>query len=342
MSTNEIVAKAKELDKLGQTTAVIELLESYTKENPRDITAFALYQKNKAFNIISDVAPEIFDSMDDLLNMYRKVSEDKVLHISEVLFTYHTAHAYLSEHTTEKKNDLLSGYLTAQIRSLNAQFCDYEVTKNQLERFYDTLCCYGYEKSFYLNIVEYGVDWKNPDSAENVLKFVVEKVVPMLARPVSEEEIYNKYVEGKAGDIIPFKEKPALSGDRLVIINIKTQQAKDFWQGYFDLLKKVRQDEYNTIKEIMSNESHERHLIHTVGNRNTSIASNLVHSQAITIEDFMRIREASRFETLEIAESSYKRRLDDAIKCASTVKINPIEQIKSTVSGLINKIFKKK
>ena len=320
MNTNETVLKARALNDQHDCDSVVELLEKYVKENKDDKEALGLYQKNYVLKTLLDFGVNLEQLYDnDTKNRYQGIPENIVLQMSELIFLKEIADVYISERTDEEKSKSIYAFLKIGITSLGDRLEDYNILKDQLDKFSKIMVDYGYATEFY-----------------NILRYIVEKV-KLLTTVTSEQAIYDSYIKGITSEVFPFSEMPPLSGDRVVIVNIKSQEAKDFWQGYFAYAKKVREEEYETYKKIVADESHELHGVYLADKYIDDRRMQLLQNGSISSMDVANFLVATNYMEISVTESSYKGRIANAEKSYNTVKVNPIEQIKTLINKLLGK-----
>lgn len=335
MSKNDVVLKAKQLDETFNCDGVVELLNEYVKENANDLEAFALYQKNFATKIICDMGISIDEIMSvDETVIFKNVPENKVLDLAKLLFTEEIATVYLIDKSADEKELLIRGYIRRGISSLGERLNDYNVFKNLLDEFYNITSYYGFEKRFYTHLAHI-VEWKSKVD-ENILRFITNAAKTKI-EVTTDEEIYDEYVKGVSSNVFPYDDKPLLSGDRVVIVNIKTQEQVDFWKGYFAFVKKIRQKEYEEYKKNTADKNQSGYELYSIGELLHQIAINLAVKKIITSADIAKMEVASRCHTVSVSEWEYTSRIQNAEKSYNTVKINPIEQIKSMIFKLFGK-----
>ena len=335
MTKNDVVLKAKQLDEIFNCDGVVELLSEYVKENANDLEAFALYQKNFAIKIICDMGISIDEivSVDETV-IFKKVPENKVLDLAKLLFTEEIATVYLIDKSADEKELLIRGYIRKGISSLGERLNDYNVFKNLLDEFYNITSCYGFEKRFYTQLA-YIVEWKSKVD-ENILCIIVEAAKTKV-KVATDKEIYDEYVKDLNTNVFPYDEKPDFYGGKVVIVNIKTQEQADFWKGYFAFVKKVRQEEYEEYKKNISDKNQKGYELYSIGELLHQIAINLAVKQVITSADIAKMGVATQYDTIGVSESDYTSVIEAAEKSYNTVKVNPIEQIKSMIFKLFGK-----
>lgn len=335
MNTNETVLKARALNDQHDCDSVVELLEKYVQGNKDDKEALGLYQKNYVLKTLLDFGVNLEQLYDnDTKNRYQGIPENIVLQMSELIFLKEIADVYISERTDEEKSKSIYAFLKIGITSLGDRLEDYNILKEQLDKFSKIMVDYGYATEFYkyLSII---IDWRSKTS-ENILRYIVEKV-KLLTTVTSEQAIYDNYIKGITSEVFPFSEMPPLSGDRVVIVNIKSQEAKDFWQGYFAYAKRVREEEYETYKKIVADESHELHGVYLADKYVDDRRMQLLQNGSISSMDVANFLVATNYMEISVTESSYKGRIANAEKSYNTVKVNPIEQIKTLINKLLGK-----
>lgn len=335
MSKNEIVLKAKKLDAAPDCDGVVELLREYVLTNKDDLEAVALYQKNLATQAIVDSNMDI-DTLfaEDEKSVFDNVPEELVLKLSETLFTHRISDIYLRDHTEEEKEKLVFGCLYRTVSSLGERLDDYQVLKAQFEKFFNILATFGYGKYFYSDLA-YIVDWKSKAS-ENILKFLVEKA-KLISSTASDEEIYTAYTKDMKEPLCSFEDKPYLSGGRLVIVTIKSEEEKEFWKGYFTLMKKIREEEYENYRKIASDEKHPLYGALLVGEHIHKSYMNALMKKLATSEEVAKMQFATKCDMLNISENDFKAGITSAEQSLNTVKVNPIEQIKTMILKLFGK-----
>lgn len=334
MSITEIIAKAKELDRNHDCDGVLALLEPYIKENSDNKMAVALYQKNYALKTLFDWnvnLPDLYEN--NAADRYLGIAEDSVLPMSGIIFTKEIADVYSSEKTEDEKANHIYGYLSIGINSLGNRAEDYSFLEKVLDKYSEVIYYYGYGKLFYkyLSVI---VDWRSKVS-ENILHYLVKKAQAATVT-VSDKAIYDEYIKS-AGNAFSFEDKPALSGGRLVIINIKTGEAKDFWKGYFALAKKIRREEYDDYKQATADESSEKYEAYKIGEYIHDAYIKALTSKVVSTEEIAKMQIATGCHMVSTSESEYKARIDDAQRSFDTVKVNPIEQGKAFIGKLFGK-----
>lgn len=335
MGSNEIITKAHQLDTECDCEAVIELLEDYVNENKEDLVGFALYQKNLAMKNICDSDVSIEELMSTDANViFKNVSEIMVFELANLLFKNAVASTYLSDRSTQEKEILIRGFIQRGVLSLGERLNDYNVLKDLLEEFYNTVACYGFENKFYTHLA-YIVEWKSKVD-ENILQFIAETAKTKIGFATN-QEIYDEYIKDKTANVFPYDQKPDFYGGKVVIVGIKTQEQADFWKGYFAFVKKIRQEEYETYKKNIANKEGELYSLYNIGKQLHDIGLNMVSNKLITIEDLTKMSIASGYDSINVSESELVSKIENAEKACSTVKVNPIEQIKSTVLKLFGK-----
>ena len=222
----------------------------------------------------------------------------------------------------------------AQEDFLDASETTYDILKNQLEKFFEIMLALGYGKYFYDDLA-FIVDWKSKVS-ENILKFLVEKANSALS-VVSDKEIYATYTKDTNNPLCLFENKPYLSGGKLVIVNIKSDEEKEFWKGYFALMKKVRQEEYEAYQKIASDENNPFYGVLSVGENIHNSYINAIMKKIATSEEIARMQVETNFDKVNFSESDFIGRIKSAEQSFNTVKVNPIEQIKSFINKLLGK-----
>ena len=335
MSKNEIVLKAKQLDEVPDCNGVVDLLGEYIKENADDLEALALFQKNLAVKIILDLNLNIDDlySIDEK-NVFNNIPEELVLKLSETMFIESISNVFLLEKSEQEKEKLVFGYLYRAISSLGDRLEDYNILRNQLEKFFETMSALGYGKYFYSDL-SYIVDWKSKVS-ENILKFLVEKSKSVLS-VVSDKKIYDTYTKNMKNPLCSFEDKPYLSGGRLVIVNIKSEEEKEFWKGYFSLMKNIREEEYESYRKISSDENNPFYGVLSIGENIHKSYMNAMMKKIASSEDVAKMQVATNCDSVSFSESDFKSRIETAEQSINTIKVNPIEQIKSMIFKLLGR-----
>jgi len=335
MSKNEVVLKAKQLDEVPDCDGVVELLSEYVTENTDDLEALALFQKNFAIKTIVDLNLNIDELYAiDEKNVFNSIPEELVLKLSETMFIESISRVFLLEKTEQEKEKLVFGYLYRAISSLGDRLEDYNILKNQLKKFFETMSALGYGKYFYSDLASI-VDWKSKVS-ENILKFLVEKSKSVLS-VVNDKEIYDTYTKDMKNPLCSFEDKPYLSGGRLVIVNIKSEEEKEFWKGYFSLMKNVREKEYENYYKIVSDENNPLYGVISIGENIHKSYMNALMKNIATSEEVAKMQVATNCDTVTFSESDFKGRIETAEQSINTIKVNPIEQIKSMIFKLFGK-----
>lgn len=335
MSKNEIVLKASQLDETHNCDAVVELLGEYVKENADDLEALALFQKNSAAKLMLDRnlnLDELYSS--DAKEIFNSVPEESVLDLSEMLFAESIARVYLSESSEEEKEKLAFGYLYRAVSALGDRLNDADTLNDQLEKFYTVMETFGFGKYFYDQLA-FVIDWKSK-VAVNILKYLVKQSQSIL--PVaSDEEIYDTYTKDMVKPLCAFDDKPYLSGGRLVIVDIRSEAEKEFWKGYFTLMKDIREKEYEEYRKIASDPQNPLYGRLSIGESVHKAYMNVIMKQLATSEEIARTQVAAGGDPLDLSESDFKDRIVAAEQSINTIKVNPIEQIKSFIYGLLGK-----
>jgi len=335
MSKNEVILKAKQLDEVPDCDGVVELLSEYIKENTDDLEALALFQKNLAVKTILDLnlnLDELYAT--DEKSVFNSIPEESVLKLSEIMFIESVSRVYLLERSEKEKEKLIFGYLYRAISSLGDRLEDYNVLKSQLEKFFETLLALGYGKYFYSDLA-FIVDWKSKVS-ENILKFLVEKSKSVLS-VVSDKEIYDTYTKDMKNPLCSFDDKPYLSGGKLVIVNIKSEEEKEFWKGYFSLMKNIREEEYESYRKIALDENHPFYGVLSLEENIHKSYLNAMMKKIASSEEVAKMQVATKCDTITFSESSFKGRIETAEQSINTIKVNPIEQIKSMIFKLLGR-----
>jgi len=246
--------------------------------------------------------------------------------------------AYLKNGPENDQEAEVCGALKTELLSLGSHLNDYNVAKTLLDKYYNMLRCCGYGKYFFKHLIAI-LDWQSVLTV-NILKYIVEKY-SKIPSAKSKEEIYNMYIEQAADTIFPYSEMPSLSGDSLVVINIKTEEQLNFWRGYFTLEKKIREEEYAAIKELLSDENSAFNCASSIDSYILNSWIHKVNRGDITSEAVAKIQIETNCSTISnISESSYKSRMEGAEKRLNTIRLNPINELTSKFTGFFNK-FKK-
>ena len=336
MSTNEIISKARKLYDEENYERVVEVLKEYVKGNCVDRVALALYYKSSITQTFLDEFVDTQNLYGSAEERYKNLSDEETFRLSCLRFTNLVAHIFLSEDTEEKKRTILFSLLEDEILALGDRLNDYELLKKQLDQFFSVLLRLGYGNDFYKNLSAI-VDW-NSKASENILHYLVakSKEVPPLA---TDKEIYDAYTKDMKSDICAYEEKPTLNGDKLVNTNIKSEEEKEFWKGYFEYVKQVRQEEYEVYKQTTSSENSELFSAYSIGDYVHRAYINAIMKRTVSSDEVAKMQVATGCHMIvDRTETEYKVRILNAEKAYNAVKVNPIAQIK----GLINKFFEKK
>lgn len=339
MDRNEIIAKARALDKEHKSDEIVALLEDYVRENLSDTEAFALYEMHKTYQIIYSIVGFEVSLFESSTDRYKEVMDKDIIQLSELLHTYDIAGLYLSDRPKEEIDLILRGFTRTEIDSLGKHLEDYEAFRAHMDKFYDIHTRYGYQNKFYDNLALIA-DWRSTISL-NIFKYIVEKVSPIVATK-TDEEIYNMYVKETGKAVCPFSDKPTLSGGKLVITNIKTTEACEFWKGYFTLLKKIRQEDYDAYTKATSDENSDLYAAYTIGKKIDTYGFNLMYNKVITSRESAEMKVYSNVHTIIVSDSSLKGRVEAAEQSLNTVRVNPIELIKANPIEGIKALFKEK
>ena len=262
---------------------------------------------------------------------YSDIPEESVLPLTEVLFRNEMASAYLCE-TEDDQRKHSYAYLKISILSLGSRLEDYAVLETVLDSFCKIIAKYDLQKYFYEHLAII-VDWKSK-VAENILRYLMKKA-NTAASCASEEQLYNDFVKGWTGEVIPFKEMPYLSGGKLVIVNIKTEAAKDFWKGYFAYVKKVREEEYAAFQKKM-----EEGVLCGIDRIEQALTDSWIakcNLGELTTMDVAQMKVTTNYMINSVSASTFQGRITAAQNSYDTVKINPIAQVKLLIMKLLGK-----
>ena len=336
MSANEIVNKARLLDEDGNYEGVVALLQEYVKENPNDRDAMALYQSNQSNKLLGEGNADLEQLIKTDETRFSNVTDEEALRFSDWCFAGRVARVYLKNDTKEKQEAAVFAWLELELCTLGNRLDEYEVAKEQLNKYRTSLYNCGYAGYFFAHLLLI-IDWQT-ETTVNILKYISEEL-RSIAIIKSEQKIYDQYVEGMTENVFPFDEMPPLNGDSVVIKNVKTQEQLDFWKGYFAQVKKVREEEYAAIKELTTNENCVFYGAFVTDARIMKSWHRQVSSGAITTADVARIQVDSRCYRGELSEGNYKNRLERAEKSYNTIRMNPGEEIKADPVAYIKELI---
>lgn len=330
MSTNEITAKAKTLSENGDCDGVIALLGDYVKENPDDKTALAFYFKNSALKIFFNKNISAEKLYGDVETRFEGIPEADALHLSDLSFSHAIATEYLSDNTDDEKLNLSFSWLEREIESLGEYLNNYDVFKKQMDGYCNTLTAFGFGGNTYYILSQF-LDWKSVIS-ENTLQYIVEKVRPVIDGTfISEEKIYNAYLKNAKGTVFPFDQKPQLRGGRAD--SVPSKEAKDFWQGYFNMVKEVREKELADFREMSSDNDH---VLHAAYFAYTYIFNRLLENRgSLSEEEYEKVM--AILKTIAVTEDNFTAKINDADRLYQCIYIPPMVQIKALVGKLLGK-----
>lgn len=335
MNITEIISKAKSLDQSGNCNEVVLLLEEYINNNRDNKMLIALYEKNvglKAFVDNNWDAKKLYE--DESINRYTDIPEDKVLEMAEIIFRQEIADYYVSNIASNGNKKSTYAYLLYGILSLGKRMEDYIYLEAVLNNFREIMYFYDLSENFYVSLVVI-VDWRSKVS-ENILHYLVKKAKQAL-NIATYKDLYNSYIKNMSNNIFPFEEKPRISEGKVVLENIKTQEAKDFWKGYFAYVKDVREKEYETYKSIISNKKHEFHEEVYIGKAIKRMWNQAFLDRKATPEELVKMSSNTDCCNIEQTDETYKARIDEADRLYKNVKINFINQIKILLKNLLEK-----
>lgn len=303
-----------------------------------NVRAATIRQKNHALKKIAEFNVDVEALYaPDATTVFDNVPEEHVLTLAELLFTEGMSSVYLQECSEEEKEKLVFGYLHRAITSLGNRLEDYALLKDMFEKFFAVLAPLGYGKYFYGDL-PFIIDWKSKVS-ENILKYLAEKS-KSVSSVASDREIYDLYTKDMENPLCSYENKPYLSGERLVIVNIKSEAEAEFWKGYFALMKKIREEEYEAFQKIASDPFHPLHGAHLIGGSIHKSYMNALMKHLASSEEVARMQVAADCSDVDITESDFKDRIQSAVQSYNTVMVNPIDRAKAFVMNLLGKIKK--
>lgn len=229
----------------------------------------------------------------------------------------------------------------AAIQALSDANPDYPAFKAAMDDAYDAMVEGGIGGVAFNTILTL-VDWKS-DASVNALKYIGEKAAPMIKTIPGDQALYNQYIEDKE-KIFPYSEKPYPGSDgRAVIVSVKSEEAKEFWKGYFAYAKKVlkeAQDEYN---QVINDKTHPLYGAYTIGKaiREKEISALMnqcdTHKMAEVIvkSDFTLIR--SRLEV-----DCSDKKLEQLDKLYETTDVIITAKVGNMVKSLFGKLKEKR
>lgn len=236
--------------------------------------------------------------------------------------------------TQDQKNGLILDYL----KKIGSAHKDYPDFKAQMDEVHSYMATYGIEHQLYEHLASL-VDWRS-DFSKNILLYIVEKVTPLIQYPPSDQTLYNAYIEDKKENIFPFSEKPELNGDRADTMNIKTQEAKDFWKGYFSYAVSVLKEINDTQQGILSDPNHQLHQAYTIGKKIDMSWLEPPMLNRISSEDVAKMTVATNFWKIKPSAFECKSRLENMQKLYATTDIIITARIGTMAKSLINKFIK--
>ena len=331
MSTNDIVVKAKKLKTEGRIGEVIELLENYVQENESDREALALYCicVARKFYLDNNLAAE--QLFGDSTIKYQGMSAELALKTSAHFFRDMLAEDYLAEKTYDEKLNFAYAALRNEFEALGELIVSYESFKTQMDKFYSTIMSFEIRDSFYYMFSQF-IDWES-DLSNNVIQYIVDKVKPIAcALMLSEEDIYNTYIQNMNPEKIPPKNtKPVAKADVNLVFS---EEVKKFWVDYLELVAKTRENELVNYQEIESNKSHPLNPAFSAWVHVYSKLSDYKGSMSTDkyLEGFEIVR------SIRISGDELKKEAQKARKLISTIKVMPGMKIINMVKQIVGKI----
>ena len=335
MSKNEILARARQLDKKYDYETVVSLLENYIKDHTADKELLALYYKNFTWKTLIEEKLNVEKMNDESEARFQGLSDENAFRSSALSFMNYVATIYLRDGTEEEKKKLVSAIQSGEISSLGARLNDYERLKKQLEAFYETRAIFGYNQSFYKDLCRI-VNCKSTVS-KNILRYIVERVTSTIT-VASDEEIYDEYTKNMSSGVFPFEEMPSF----ITNLNVKTEEAERFWKGYFSLAIRIRQKEYDDYERATADETHEKYDAYMAGEYIRQSRLNLMVEDIVSPEDVAKCYIEVGFEGFDDVTSGYDERLSAAKRLFNRVELSPFDRFIIRIKAFVNKLLDKK
>lgn len=241
-----------------------------------------------------------------------------------------------ADQTPEEKQDLILGYLKKEGEAAG----DYAAFKTTMDGTYNAMAEYGIEQLLYGYLCDI-MDWRSRFT-DNALKYIAEKVKPQLSHATTDKALYNAYVKDKTENVFPFEERPTLSGDRAVIVNVKTQECKDFWRGYFAYAKKALQEEKAAYDQIVSDTRHPLHGAYTAAKKIEKSSTQMMFENRLTARDCVEQKHRAGCLDLDVEGigNSYASRIKNFDLLYNTTDMIITAKLGGMAKSLIGK-FKK-
>ena len=245
------------------------------------------------------------------------------------------ATVYASENK-EDVNKLITGYIQKEGENLT----DFAAFKAKMDEIYDAMNEYKVGDGMFLYLVN-AIDYKT-EFAVNGVRYISERVAPKLKSLPTDQELFDAYTKENPDVFFPFSQRPTLSGGKAVIVNVKSQESKDFWRGYFDYAKKALANEKAEFEAIVEDESHELHVAYTIGNMISDLCNKLfVSYQAITSEQLARIMVYGKLSEMCVKTKDYDKRIADLQVLYDTTDIIITAKIVAMIKEWIGKLTNK-
>ena len=330
MATNEILERAKALDKSKDSQAVIQLLKDYIKNDSSDKTALAFYVKNLTLKFFLDnkiTADQLYGNQSG--ERYVGLSKEEMLQVS----AYHYANA-LAIDFLERNDEILNlsyVWLNAEIETLNDYLYEFVDFEKQMDNYYKTLISFGIEPYY---ILSQFIDW-NSNLSDNMVKYIERKVKPIIQKSVhSDEDIYNSYTKNMKSKPFPAFSKMPKADKGYIFVSSKEE--KDFWLGYFQEVKKVKENELKNYRLIAKDENHADHDAYSAY-KFVYYKLEQARDELSTDEFFKWFKVITDFA---VTEDDFTKKINQANQVSKQIFVSPIVVVKEFFKKIFAK-FKK-